>query len=109
MENHISWIAQLVNRVFGGFALTILSALHIKPNNPEAPIPEHVVMALCVLLLGTVLALVLRSRLSVERPGGMQPAVALFLPAPMAFGLNHILKATSGHPSLTYIPLLSSA
>src|SRR2546426_807482 len=88
MENHISWLAQFVNHLFGRFALAILSALHIKPNNPEAPIPEHVVMALCVLLLGTVLALLLRSRLSVERPGGMQQVAELLLTNPMGFVSN---------------------
>src|SRR5216683_1185450 len=108
MENHISWIAQLVNRVFGGFALAILSALHIKPNNPESPIPEHVLMALCVLLLGTVLALVLRSRLSVERPGGMQQVAELLLTNPMGFGLNDILKENAGHHWIKYVPLVGS-
>ncbi len=108
MENHISWIAQFLNRVFGGFALAILSALHIKPNNPESPIPEHVVMALCVLLLGTVLALVLRSRLSVERPGGMQQVAELLLTNPMGFGLNDILKENAGHHWIKYAPLVGS-
>src|SRR5260370_18746464 len=86
MENHLSWLAQFVNQVFGRFALAILSALHIKPNNPSAPIPEHVVMAFCVLLLGAGLALLLRSRLSVERPGGMQQVAELLLTNPMGFG-----------------------
>src|SRR5713226_5372146 len=108
MENHVSWLAQFVNQVFGRFALAVLSALHIKPNNPEAPIPEHVVMALCVLLLGTVLALLLRSRLSVERPGGMQQVAELLLTNPMGFGLNDILKANSGHQWIKYVPLVGS-
>jgi F-type H+-transporting ATPase subunit a len=108
MENHVSWLAQLVNHLFGHFALAVLSALHIKPNNPEAPIPEHVVMALCVLLLGTVLALLLRSRLSVERPGGMQQVAELLLTNPMGFGLNDILKENSGHHWEKYVPLVGS-
>src|SRR5437899_5285226 len=108
MENHISWLAQFVNHLFGRFALAILSALHIKPNNPGAPIPEHVVMVLCVLLLGTVLALLLRSRLSVERPGGMQQVAELLLTNPMGFGLNDILKENSGHHWRKYVPLVGS-
>src|SRR5258707_5498071 len=108
MENLIRWIAQLVNRVFWGFALSIVSALHIKPNNPEAPIPEHVVMAFCVLLLGTVLALLLRSRLSVERPDGMQQVAELLLTNTMGFGLNDILKENSGHHWKKYVPLVVS-
>src|SRR5258707_7329724 len=108
MENHVSWLARLVNYLFGRFALAILSALHIKPNNLEAPIPEHVVMAFCVLLLGTVLALLLRSRLSVERPDGMQQVAELLLTNTMGFGLNDILKENSGHHWKKYVPLVGS-
>src|SRR5712671_2802648 len=108
MENHVSWLARLVNYLFARFALAILAALHIKPNNPAAPIPEHVVMALCVLLLGTVLALLVRSRLSVERPGGMQQVAELLLTNPMGFGLTDILKENSGHHWKKYVPLVGS-
>jgi uncharacterized YccA/Bax inhibitor family protein len=55
MGEHASWITQLVNHYLGGAALALLSALHIRPNNPELPIPEHVVMGLLVLAVGTVL------------------------------------------------------
>src|SRR5260370_35002179 len=112
MENRVSWLAQLVNHVFGHFALAVLSALHLKPNNPSAPIPEHVVMALCVLLLGTVLALLVRSRLSLARPGGVpqarapprsQPDGGVHEPYP---GLPHSPRAvprqTPIHPQSTH-------
>src|SRR6266436_3994919 len=108
MENHVSWLAQLGNQVFGRFALAILSALHIKPNNPEMPIPEHVVMAFCVLLLGSGLALLLRSRLSVERPSCMQQVAELLLTNPMGFGLNDILKENAGHNWIKYVPMVGS-
>jgi len=108
MENHVSWLAQLVNHAFGRFAIAVLSALHIKPNNPAMPIPEHVVMALCVLLLGTLLALVLRSRLSVERPGGIQQVAELLLTNPMGFGLTDILKENAGHHWKKYVPMVGS-
>jgi len=108
MENHVSWLAELVNRVFGGVALAILSALHIKSNRPEMPIPEHVVMAMCVFVIGTILALILRSRLSVERPGGMQQVAELLLTNPMGFGLNDILKENSGHHWKNYVPMVGS-
>ena len=67
MIEHVTWLTEFVNHHFGRFAFALLSALHIKPTNPELPIPEHVVTALVVLLVGTVLALVLRSRLSAEK------------------------------------------
>src|SRR6202158_1256252 len=108
MENHVSWLAQFVNHVFGNFALALLGALHIKPNNPALPIPEHVVMAFCVLLLGILLALLLRSRLSVERPGGMQQIAELLLTNPMGFGLTDILKENAGHHWKKYVPMVGS-
>ncbi len=52
---HVSALTHLVNRFFGSFALSLLSALHVKPTDPENPIPEHVVMALAVLVVGTLL------------------------------------------------------
>ena len=69
MGEHASWITEVVNRYLGGAVLALLSALHIRPDNLNLPIPEHVVMALLVLVAGTLLALFVRSRLSVERPG----------------------------------------
>ena len=49
-------------------------------------------MSLVVLLLGTILALILRSRLSVERPGGFQQAAELLLTNPMGFGIKDLLE-----------------
>ena len=72
MEEHISQITHWFNHVFGPMAVRLLHALHVQPADSELPIPEYVVMSLIVLLLCTILALVLRSRLSVERPGALQ-------------------------------------
>jgi len=108
MENHVSWITQLVNHFFGRFAFAILSALHITPNKPEQPIPEHVVMGLLVLVIGTLLALLLRSRLSVERPGASQQIAELLITNPLGFGIRDILRDNAGHHSEEYIPMVGS-
>ena len=50
MGEQATWITQFVNHYLGSAALALLSALHIRPNNPELPVPEHVVMGLLVLL-----------------------------------------------------------
>ena len=63
MEHHVSAITHLVNHYLGHFALALLAVLHIQPTDPDLPIPEHVVMALLVLVLGTLLAAFLRTRL----------------------------------------------
>ena len=73
MAENITWLARFVNHLFGHYAAALLAALHVQPSNPELPIPEHVVMAIVVVILGTILAVVLRSRLSVEKPGAMRP------------------------------------
>src|SRR6266704_56313 len=79
MEEHVLGIAKLVNQVLGPLALSRLHALHITPENPELPIPQHVVMGLVVLLIGTLFAALLRSRLSVEKPGATHQVAEMLL------------------------------
>ena len=97
MEHHVSWLTQFVNHYPGSSPWRFLTALHIKPTNPDMPIPEHVVMALTVLVVCTVLALLLRTRLSVERPGASQQIAELLLTNPMGFGINDVLEENVGH------------
>src|SRR6202166_1038640 len=105
---HVSALTHLVNRIFGSFALSLLSALHVKPTDPENPIPEHVVMALAVLVVGTLLALWVRSRLSVERPGASQQIAEILLNNPMGFGIRDVLSQNAGHHWERYIPMVGS-
>src|ERR1700680_2575003 len=108
MEHHVSWLTHLVNQILGALALALLRALHIKPSYPDTPIPEHVVMALTVLVVGTVLALLLRARLSVERPGASQQIAELLLTNPMGFGIKDVLEENAGHHWQKYVPLVGS-
>ena len=108
MGEHASWITQLVNHYLGGAALALLSALRIRPNNPELPIPEHVVMGLLVLAVGTVLALWVRSRLSVEKPGASQQIAEFLLTNPLGFGINDVLEENAGHHWERYVPMVGS-
>src|SRR6266404_427819 len=96
MGEHASWITQFVNHYLGSAALALLSALHIRPNNPELPIPEHVVMGLLVLAVGTIFALWVRFRLSVERPGASQQVAELLLTNPLGFGITDVLEENAG-------------
>jgi F-type H+-transporting ATPase subunit a len=108
MEEHILGITRIVNHLLGPLAAWLLHALHIRPENPELPIPQHVVMALLVVVVGTVLALMLRSRLSVERPGAMQQAAEFLLTNPIGFGINDVLSENAGHEWKHYVPLVGS-
>jgi F-type H+-transporting ATPase subunit a len=105
---HVSALTHLVNRYLGSFAMALLSALHIKPADPANPIPEHVVMALAVLVIGIILALWVRTRLSIERPGASQQIAELLLNNPMGFGLRDVLSQNAGHHWERYISMVGS-
>ena len=108
MEHHVSGITHLANHYLGRFALALLSMLHIQPTDPELPIPEHVVMAFLVLVLVTLLALFLRSRLSVEKPGATQQVAELLLTNPMGFGIKDLLEENIHHGASKLIPFVGS-
>src|ERR1041385_3146745 len=108
MAEHPTWLTQFVNHLFGHYAAALLAALHIQPKNPELPIPEQVIMAFVAVIIGTILALVLRSRLSVEKPGAMQQVAETLLTNPLAFGINDILAENTGHEWKRYVPLVGS-
>jgi len=108
MTEHVTGLTQLVNHYLGPFALALLSWLHITPEDPETPIPEHVVMGIVVLILATLLALFLRSRLSVEKPGAMQQVAELLLTNPLGFGVKDLLEENVHHGALKLVPFVGS-
>jgi F-type H+-transporting ATPase subunit a len=62
----------LLNRLFAGPVTALLRALHVEPDVPQAPIPNHVAMEVLVLGLLILIFVLVRARLSVENPGGLQ-------------------------------------
>jgi F-type H+-transporting ATPase subunit a len=108
MEEHISYITLLVNRLLGPLALQLLHALRVQPANYDAPIPEYVVMSFLVLVVGTVLALLLRSRLSVDRPGTFQQMAEGLLTNRLGFGIRDVLRVNAGHHADSFIAFTGS-
>jgi F-type H+-transporting ATPase subunit a len=108
MEEHVTALTQLVNHLFGAWALWLLHALHIQPENYETPIPDYVVMSLVVLVLLVVLALILRSQLSVEHPGTMQQFAEGLLTNPLGFGIKDVLDASVSHGAERFIPFVGT-
>jgi F-type H+-transporting ATPase subunit a len=108
MAEHVTGLTELVNHLFGRWALALLSALHIKPENSDLPIPEHVVMGVVVLILATILALFLRSRLSVEKPGATQQIAELLLTNSLGFGIKDLLEENVHHGAMKMIPFVGS-
>src|ERR1043166_5231356 len=107
MEEHILKVTKIVNDLLGPLAAALLSKLHITPN-PEYPIPQHVVMGMLVVLLGMVIALILRARLSVEKPGAFQQVAELVLTNPMGFGIKDLLEENVHHGAVKMIPFVGS-
>ena len=109
MEEHapVLWITRLVNHVFGPMAAALLSKLHITPN-AEYPIPQHVVVGMVVVLIGTLFALVLKTRLSVEKPGALQQIAELLLTNPLGFGIKDLLEENVHHDAARLIPFVGS-
>lgn len=108
MENQISGLTQFVNHYLGGFALALLQMLHIHPSDPKTPISEATVMSLLVLVICTLLALFLRPRLSVEKPGATQQIAEMLLTNEMGFGIRDLLDENIGHGAVRYVPFVGS-
>src|SRR6516225_5420014 len=108
MEEHISQLTRWINYLLGPAVLQLLRLLHVPPKDLEHPISEYVVMSLVVFAIGTVAALYLRSRLSVERPGGCQQVAELLLTNPLGFGIKDLLEENTGHEAPKFIAFIGS-
>lgn len=68
------WFTKLLNDLFAGPVTAFLRMIHIEPKHATAPIPNSFSMELLVFAFLMILFLLVRSRLSVESPGGLQHA-----------------------------------
>jgi F-type H+-transporting ATPase subunit a len=93
----------LLNQWFAGPANALLNAIHHPAKYPEAPISNWMSMELLVTALLIVLFLIIRSRLSVESPGGVQHLAEMF--HEFIGGQNHEII---GHDSDQFTPYLST-
>ena len=93
----------LLNRIFAGPADALLRALHIQPEFSQAPISNAVAMEVLVVGFLILVFLLLRARLSVDNPGGVQHIFE---------GLHGFIQQQSreiiGHHSEAYTPFLVS-
>lgn len=108
MEERVSQITLWFNHIFGPIALSLLHALHIQPKDYDTPIPDYVVMSVIVLVFCTILALILRARLSVERPGPFQQGAELLLTNPLGFGIKDLLGENVAHGGEKFIAFTGS-
>lgn len=108
MEEHILGVTKVVNWLLGNPAAALLAALHIQPSSAEYPIPNHVAMELLVVIIAAILFLWLKSRLSVERPGGLQQCMEIIITNPMGLGIRDLLESNVGHGGEKYLAMLGS-
>jgi F-type H+-transporting ATPase subunit a len=66
------WFTAFLNHLFAGPVTGLLRTLHLEPKYPDAPIANSVAMELLVFIFLVVVFALVRSRLSVDRPGGLQ-------------------------------------
>ena len=66
------WFTEILNHLFAGPVTGLLRALHIDPKYPQTPVTNAVAMQLLVFLFLVLMFLLVRSRLSVDKPGALQ-------------------------------------
>ncbi|PYV33779.1 MAG: ATP synthase F0 subunit A [Acidobacteria bacterium] len=100
---HKLWLTAVLNKLLAGVVTPLLTALRLPPPDPAYPIPDYLAMELLVVAAIITLALIVRSRLSVENPGILQHIV------------EEIVKFTQdtaeeiiGHGSERYVPMLAT-
>src|ERR1700722_19079870 len=108
MNEHINWFTVLLNKWFGGAALTLLSRLHVTASNPAMPIPNYVMIDIVVLLVAVVFFLWLRPRISVDRPGATQQVMEMLITNPMRVGIRDILEDSIEHEPIQYLNMVGA-
>jgi len=104
MEEQL-WFTALLNNVFAQPVNAILQALPapFHPEHAQAPITNAVAMQLLVVGILILVFLIIRSRLTVEKPGNVQHLAEMFHEFIAGQGEEII-----GHHSERYVPFLSS-
>lgn len=93
----------LLNKYFGWLALALLHALHIPVKHPAAPIRDSVAMEILVAILLLLFFVLVRTRLSVESPGGLQHVVE-----GLHGFIGHQSEEIIGHHSERFTPFLTT-
>jgi len=65
-------LTRLLNQLFGGPVTSLLNAIGVHPANPAAPINNAFALELLVTVLLLAFFLMVRSTLSVDKPGTVQ-------------------------------------
>src|SRR4051812_46805026 len=72
MHEHELWITKLFNHFLAAPANAVLALFNLKVENPVRPWANWLTMEILVFVIALVLFAVLRSQLSVDKPGKLQ-------------------------------------
>ena len=95
------WFTSLLNSLFGGATTALLNALGLPPADPAHPIPVYFAMEILVVILIIAMLAFIRSRLSVDRPGGLQQLMEM-----ITDGLESMGEDVIGHGAKAFVPVL---
>lgn len=66
------WFTAILNHLFAGPVTALMQMVHVQPKYPDAPISNSAAMEVLVVLFLFALFLLVRMRLSVDKPGALQ-------------------------------------
>ena len=97
------WFTKLLNHNFGAATTVLLHHVGINPAYPDAPINNTVAMEVLVCLILIAFFVVVRAKLSVQNPGGLQHTVEM-----MDSFVNEQADQIIGHGYQRYVPYVTA-
>ncbi len=100
---HQLWFTAILNELFAGVVAPLLVRVGEPPADPAHPIPNYVAMEVMVILILVVGALLLRRRLSMDKPGRFQHAMEVVVQF-----TQDMTDEIIGHGGRTYVAMLGT-
>jgi F-type H+-transporting ATPase subunit a len=107
-KEEVLGLTKVVNALLGAPVKALLTLAHIRPENPQYPIPNHIAMELLVFVVAVLFFLWLKARIHADRPGATQQVMEFLLVNPMGVGIKDLLDDIVGHGSDQHIPLIGT-
>jgi len=107
-KEEVLGLTKVVNALLGAPVKALLTLAHIRPENPQYPIPNHIAMELLVFVVAVLFFLWLKARIRADRPGATQQVMEFLLVNPMGVGIKDLLDDIVGHGSDQHIPLIGT-
>ncbi|HTZ74638.1 MAG TPA: FoF1 ATP synthase subunit a [Candidatus Aquilonibacter sp.] len=99
---------RFINWILGKPALALLALLHIKPDNPQFPIPNYLAMEVILFLILGIFFVWLKARISADRPGATQQTMEMLLTNPMGVGVKDLIDDIVGHGGDRHVAMMGT-